>query len=159
MTLTRVADTVESSRADAEERQVHDVRTASILGVILGVSFLICFLTGMWSHLQQHPPGWLAIPIGPAWTVPRDPGTAHHHGAGIDPAAPGQALLRLTEVARPSTCAEPAARDGAPGLLPLVGASVFMLATGAANVARWYPFKFFFPVGHFWGRGCSSAPR
>jgi DMSO/TMAO reductase YedYZ molybdopterin-dependent catalytic subunit len=35
-------------------------------------------------------------------------------------------------------------------VLPLVGGSVFLLATGAANIARWYPWEFFFPVGHWW---------
>jgi len=47
-------------------REVHDERSASIFGIALGLSFLVCFLTGVWSHLQQHPPAWLPIPLGPA---------------------------------------------------------------------------------------------
>ena len=35
-------------------------------------------------------------------------------------------------------------------MLPLVGGSLFLLVTGAANIARWYPWEFFFPVGHWW---------
>ena len=36
-------------------------------------------------------------------------------------------------------------------LVPLVGGSLFMLFTGTANIARWYPWPFFFPRGHYWG--------
>ena len=36
-------------------------------------------------------------------------------------------------------------------LVPLVGGSLFMLFTGTANIARWYPWPFFFPHGHYWG--------
>lgn len=35
-------------------------------------------------------------------------------------------------------------------LLPLVGGSVFLLFTGLANITNWYPWRFFFPAGHFW---------
>jgi hypothetical protein len=35
-------------------------------------------------------------------------------------------------------------------LVPLVCGSVFMLFTGFANIARWYPWNFFFTTGHYW---------
>ena len=35
-------------------------------------------------------------------------------------------------------------------LLPLVGGGLFLLLSGTANVARWYPWSFFFPRAHFW---------
>ena len=35
-------------------------------------------------------------------------------------------------------------------LLPLVGGAAFLLVTGVGNVARWYPWAFFFPRAHFW---------
>src|SRR5438105_15798708 len=34
---------------------VHDERVAARLGLALGVTFTVCFLTGMYSHLAQHP--------------------------------------------------------------------------------------------------------
>jgi hypothetical protein len=34
--------------------------------------------------------------------------------------------------------------------VPLVGAAVLQLFTGYANVARWYPWPWFFPTAHFW---------
>jgi DMSO/TMAO reductase YedYZ molybdopterin-dependent catalytic subunit len=35
-------------------------------------------------------------------------------------------------------------------LLPLVGGGLFMLVSGTFNIARWYPWSFFFPRAHFW---------
>jgi hypothetical protein len=35
-------------------------------------------------------------------------------------------------------------------LVPLVGGAVFLLLSGIANVARWYPWTFFFPKAHLW---------
>jgi hypothetical protein len=35
--------------------------------VALGVAFVLCFVTGLLSHLIQHPPSWFAWPPRPAW--------------------------------------------------------------------------------------------
>ncbi len=40
-------------------------RMAAALGVALGVTFTICFLTGMLSHLIQDPPSWFLWPTRP----------------------------------------------------------------------------------------------
>ncbi|HPU38759.1 MAG TPA: hypothetical protein PLS63_04240, partial [Microthrixaceae bacterium] len=61
-----MADHVEIARLAASERQVHDERTSSILGLALGVAFSVCLITGLWSHLQQQPPAWFTPPTGPA---------------------------------------------------------------------------------------------
>ncbi len=35
-------------------------------------------------------------------------------------------------------------------LLPLVAGSLFLAFTGIANIGLWYPWRFFFPAGHYW---------
>jgi hypothetical protein len=53
----------------AEQRftsPLHDTRIAAILGIALGVSFSICFVTGLLSYLIQHPPSWFVWPSRPA---------------------------------------------------------------------------------------------
>lgn len=145
-----LGDRVESARAGSAARQVHDARTASLLGVALGVSFLICFLTGVWSHLQQHPPGWLELPVGPVWWYRLTQGMHVATGLATIPLL----LAKLFSVA-PQLLERPVLRNATHAMerlavLPLVGGSVFLLATGAANIARWYPWDFFFPVGHWW---------
>src|SRR3954470_13695389 len=52
------------NRALADPRR--GTRTAAVLGIALGACFTICFLTGLLSHLIQHPPSWFAWPARPA---------------------------------------------------------------------------------------------
>lgn len=148
--MSDVAHRVERSRSAAADREVHDERTASLLGIALGVSFLVCFLTGVWSHLQQHPPSWLELPIGPVGLYRVTQGLHVITGLASIPLL----LAKLYAVA-PQLLRRPAVRGPVHAMerlavLPLVGGSLFLLVTGAANIARWYPWEFFFPVGHWW---------
>ena len=43
----------------------HTERNASWLGIALGVSFTLCFITGFLSHLIQYPPDWFTWPNRP----------------------------------------------------------------------------------------------
>ena len=47
------------------DRSAVDERTAAWLGVALGVTFGVCFATGVWSHLAQDPPPWFTPPARP----------------------------------------------------------------------------------------------
>lgn len=145
-----IVERIESARAGAEQREVHDERTASLLGIALGVTFLICFLTGVWSHLQQHPPAWLPLPFGPVGLYRVTQGLHVITGLASIPLL----LAKLYSVS-PQLLRRPAVRGPVHAMerlaiLPLVGGSLFLLITGAANIARWYPWEFFFPVGHWW---------
>lgn len=42
-------------------------RTAVVIGRLLGAAFLICFATGLYSHLLQDPPSWMTFPTRPFW--------------------------------------------------------------------------------------------
>lgn len=44
----------------------HSERVAAVLGIALGVSFTICFLTGLLSHRIQQPPSWFEWGARPA---------------------------------------------------------------------------------------------
>ena len=45
---------------------LRDERLAAILGASLGILFSVCFVTGLYSHLHQHPLSWLPVPARPA---------------------------------------------------------------------------------------------
>ncbi|UDY34928.1 molybdopterin-dependent oxidoreductase [Dermatobacter hominis] len=148
--LAGVARRGESARAAASEREVHDERTASILGVALGVAFGLCLLTGLWSHLQQQPPSWFTPPTGPVGLYRVTQGL--HVIAGL--ASVPLLLAKLFSVSphlwrRPPVHGAIDAMERL-GLLPLVGGSLFLLVTGVGNIAHWYPWRFFFPAGHWW---------
>jgi hypothetical protein len=145
-----VLDRVESARAAAERREVHDARTASVLGLALGTTFGICLVTGLYSHLLQHPPLGMVLPAGPAGLYRVTQGL--HVACGL---ASIPLLLAKLFAVSPQLWRRPPVRGPLHamerlGLLPLVGGALFLVATGAANIAHWYPWRFFFPVGHWW---------
>jgi DMSO/TMAO reductase YedYZ molybdopterin-dependent catalytic subunit len=145
--LSRVART----RDQALEQPVHGERTATYLGLALGISFTICFATGLYSHLLQQPPTWIEVPPSPAGLYRITQGL--HVATGI--ASIPLLLAKLWSV-YPRLFAWPPFRDAAQAierlaLVVLVAGSLFMLFSGLENVSRWYPWKFFFPAGHYWG--------
>ena len=125
-------------------------RTAALLGIALGSCFVVCFLTGLLSHLIQHPPSWFEWPARPAGLYRVTQGV--HVGTGI--AAIPLLFAKLWTV-YPRLFQTPVVRDVAHALerisiVPLVGGALFMLVTGVANIDLWYPWPFFFPAGHYW---------
>lgn len=122
------------------------------VGTALGIAFGICFLTGVWSHLQYDPPGWL--PIGPQPTQLYRVTQGLHVTTGI--AAVPLLLVKLWSVF-PRLFARPASSSRRGLLLEglerasigvLVASSIFMLASGLLNIAQWYPWDFSFRRTH-----------
>jgi DMSO/TMAO reductase YedYZ molybdopterin-dependent catalytic subunit len=150
--MVRPADTVSRLGRTAEQRftsPLHDTRIAAILGIALGVSFSICFVTGRLSHLIQHPPSWFVWPSRPAGLYRVTQGAHVITGFVSIPL-----LLAKLWVVSPRLLTWPPVRNVAHAverlsLVPLVGGAIFMLFSGVANVARWYPYDFFFPPAHF----------
>lgn len=139
-------------RAGAFTSRLRSERTAALLGTALGVSFLTCFATGLVSHFSQHPldVGFLSMPARPAWLYRLTQGV--HVATGI---ASIPLLLAKLWTVFPKLFAWPPARNVAHAierisLVPLVAGSIFLLYTGLANTAHWYPWEFSFPVAHFW---------
>ena len=97
-------------------------RVASILGIALGVSFTVCFATGLYSHLAQHPPSWFTLPARPGGSLPGDPGPARGDRHRRRPAAAGQAVVGLPEALPVAT-----------------GALVWPTASSASASSRWSP--------------------
>jgi DMSO/TMAO reductase YedYZ molybdopterin-dependent catalytic subunit len=142
-TVTRWRD-----RALADPRRGD--RTAALLGIALGGCFVVCFLTGLLSHLIQQPPSWFDWPARPAGLYRVTQGV--HVATGI--AAIPLLFAKLWTV-YPRLFQTPVVRDVAHALerisiVPLVGGALFMLVTGVANIDLWYPWPFFFPAGHYW---------
>jgi hypothetical protein len=133
---------------DREPTDVRDVTTAAWLGVALGVSFAVSFATGVWSHIAQNPPGW--YPTRPAGLYRITQGIHVVTGSASIPL-----LVAKLWVVHRHLCARPPVRSALHGverlaLVPLVGGAAFLLVSGTANVARWYPWGFFFPRAHYW---------
>lgn len=140
--------TVVAERITADPRRSE--RTAALLGIALGGCFTVCFATGVYSHLAQHPPSWFTLPARPAGLYRVTQGL--HVATGI--AAIPLLLAKLWSVyprlfRRPPVVSVAHALERL-GLLPLVGGSLFLLFSGVANIDLWYPLPFFFPTAHYW---------
>jgi DMSO/TMAO reductase YedYZ molybdopterin-dependent catalytic subunit len=126
-----------------------DTPSAAWLGLALGVAFTVCFATGLWSHVLQHPPPW--------WTPPPRPAGLYRVTQGLlvatGTAAIPLLLAKLWTVRRRLTVWPPVRSTlhlvERLALLPLVGGGLFLLLSGTANVARWYPWGFYFPAAHY----------
>ena len=151
MTAARgVLRRAEHVRDDALTTPVHSERTGAVLGLCLGVCFTVSFLTGLYSHVLQHPVSWLPIPSRPVGLYRVTQGL--HIATGI--AAVPLLLAKLWSV-YPKLFVWPPFHSAAHAvervmLVLLVCGSAFMLFTGVANIERWYPWPFFFTTGHYW---------
>lgn len=128
---------------------LRDERVAAVLGVALGLSFSVCFATGVLSHLVQDPPGWFAWPSRPAGLYRVTQGL--HVAAGI---ASIPLVLAKLWVVYPKLFAWPPVGSPAHAverlaLLPLIGASLLLVFTGLANINIWRPWQFSFRAGHY----------
>jgi Oxidoreductase molybdopterin binding domain len=127
---------------------MRDARTAAWLGAALGIAFGVCFATGVWSHVAQHPPAW--YPPRPAGLYRITQGVHVVTGTAAIPLLVAKLwVVHRHLFARPPVCSALHAVERL-ALLPLVGGAAFQLVSGTANVARWYPWGFFFPRAHYW---------
>src|SRR5205823_4109699 len=123
----------------AYRSRLRDERVAAWLGAPLGILILVCFLTGLFSHIQQHPLSWLPVPARPAGLYRVTQGI--HVASGI---AAAPLLLAKLWVVWPRFVSLPPFRRLSDvverlGILALVGGGVFMVFSGVADVAEWYP--------------------
>lgn len=128
---------------------MHNPRLTARLGLWLGGAFLICFLTGLVSHVHQHPLPFLVLPPDPSWAYRLNQGLHVATGTACVPL-----LLAKMYAVYPRLFERPLL--GGPlrilergSIAVLVGASFLQVLTGVANVAQWYYFGFFFTTVHF----------
>ncbi|MFD5244619.1 molybdopterin-dependent oxidoreductase [Amycolatopsis sp. NPDC058340] len=124
-------------------------RVTSRIGLALAVTFTLCFVTGLISHLIQHPPSWFGWPSRPVWLYRVTQGT--HVLSGI--ASIPLLLAKLWSVypklfERPVIRSLPHALERL-SILVLSAAAFFELVTGLFNVAQNYPWNFYFPQLHY----------
>lgn len=126
-------------------------RLTSQLGIALATAFTICFVTGLISHLIQHPPGWFWWPSRPVGLYRITQGLHVATGLATIPLLG----VKLWSV-YPRLFSWPPARSLAhaierASIAVLVAAALFQLISGTLNIARWYgPMPFFFTAGHYW---------
>jgi DMSO/TMAO reductase YedYZ molybdopterin-dependent catalytic subunit len=124
-------------------------RVAAILGSLLGISFLTCFVTGLISHVIQHPPSGFSWITRPAGLYRFTQGLHIATGIAAVPLLFAKLWSVFPRLFRWPIADNPLHAIERLSLLPLVGGSLFMLVTGVANIELWYPWVFFFPAAHY----------
>jgi hypothetical protein len=137
-------------RQHAYRSPLRDERLAAWLGAALGMLFTTCFVTGLFSHIHQHPLSWLPVPARPAGLFRLTQGL--HVASGI---ASLPVLLAKLWVVWPRFVSFPPGRRIADaverlGILALVTGGIFLVFSGVANIAQWYPWRFSFTAAHYW---------
>lgn len=128
---------------------VHDSRVVARLGMFLGAAILILFVTGLVSHLHQHPVSWLPFGPEPAWAYRLNQGL--HVAVGF--ASLPLVLAKLYTVypqffVRPPVTGWKHALERA-SVGVLVASTVFQIVTGILNVFKLYVFGFSFTGVHY----------
>ncbi len=126
---------------------------AARVGLWLGVSFGICFLTGLISHYAQNRGQPVAFPTSPVWGYRVTQGL--HVISGI--VAIPLLLVKLWSVfprlfdAIPFRDARALILTGLEraSIAVLVASAIFQLATGLLNTTQWYPYEFSFRSTHY----------
>ena len=125
---------------------------ASRVGLALGVSFGVCFLTGLVSHYAQLPSQPVPFPTSPAWGYRLTQGLHVLSGTAAVPLL----LVKLWTVfprlfLRPPRVSRQLLVDLAErgSIAVLVASAVFLLASGLANMTAWYPWAFSFRATHY----------
>ncbi|MET9418367.1 molybdopterin-dependent oxidoreductase [Streptomyces klenkii] len=131
--------------------RLHDARTATAVGRLLGAAIAVCFVTGLVSHVLQHPPSLLAnsLPSRPSWGYRLSQGLHVASGTAAIPLL----LVKLWTV-YPRLFARPLVRSVRHALerlsvAVLVASALFELFSGLFNTAQWYPWPFSFVPVHF----------
>lgn len=140
-----------ASLREKVQSPLHDTWLATVLGVLLGVAFTVCFVTGLVDYLSQHPAWWFHLPAHPADLYRINEGLHVFTGIATIPL-----LLAKLWVVWPELLEWPPVRSALHALerlslIPLVGGSLFLLVTGVLNIDYWYsPMAFTFTSAHFW---------
>ena len=125
-------------------------RLTVVLGRWLGITFTVCFFTGLFSHGLQNPPSWMFFPTSPVWIYQLTQGL--HVTAGI--AAIPLLLAKLWSV-YPELLTWPPVKSLVHGLerasiALFIASSLLQLTTGLINTYKWYPWPFPFRETHYW---------
>jgi len=124
-------------------------RMAVVIGRLLGLAFILCFATGLYSHFIQHPADWMVFPNQPYWIYQLNQGVHVTTGIVCIPLI----LAKLWTV-YPNLFGYPAIKDKLAilergSIAVFIGASIVQLVIGLLNTYQSLVAPFYFLQVHF----------
>jgi hypothetical protein len=134
------------AKQPAFKAPAHHIGVTSRVGTWLGITFGLCFITGLLSHGVQHDWPWPTRPVD-LYRVTQ----GVHVLSGV--ASIPLLLAKLWSVypklfERPLVRSVPHALERG-SIFVLIASAFFELVTGLFNVAQNYPWSFYFPTVHY----------
>lgn len=129
---------------------VRGTRLTVVLGRWLGITFLVCFATGLFSHGLQNPPSWMFFPTQPVWIYQVTQGLHVTSGIASIPLLLAKLWSVYPELLKwpPVRSVVHAVERGTIALF--IASSLVQLTTGLINTYKWYPWPFPFRETHYW---------
>lgn len=134
--------------SDFGSRAHHPAVTARI-GLWLGIAFAVCFVTGLLSHLIQHPPSWFLWPSRPVNLYRITQGLHVTTGVAAIPLLLAKLWSVYPKLFRRPLLGGPIQALERGSILVLSGAAGFELVSGLFNEFQNYPWPFYFPEVHY----------
>jgi DMSO/TMAO reductase YedYZ molybdopterin-dependent catalytic subunit len=128
---------------------VRNPRMATVIGRLLGLAFLLCFGTGLYSHFLQEPLPWMRFPTRPAGLYQLTQGTHIVAGIACFPLLFAKLYVVFGQLFQYPPVKSVANLLERASIAVFVGASLVEITIGLLNTYQWYPFPFPFRQVHF----------
>ncbi|MFJ5212383.1 molybdopterin-dependent oxidoreductase [Streptomyces nigra] len=131
--------------------RLHDPRTATVIGRLLGLAIVLCFLTGVMSHYLQEPPTWLSghLPTRPTWGYRVSQGLHVISGIAAIPLLLAKLWTVYPRLFVWPPVTSPAHAAERVSIAALVSATLLELFMGLLNTVQWYVWPFSFRQVHW----------
>ncbi|MBF4619317.1 molybdopterin-dependent oxidoreductase [Clavibacter sp. VKM Ac-2873] len=124
-------------------------RLAVVIGRLLGLAFLVCFTTGLYSHFLQDPLPWMRFPTAPVSLYRLTQGIHITTGIACVPLLLAKLWIVFPELLTYPPVTGVVSFLERASIAVFVGGSLLEVAMGLLNTFQWVPFPFYFRQTHF----------
>lgn len=126
-----------------------NARTAVVMGRLLGLAFVICLGTGLYSHFLQEPAAWMSFPTRPVSLYRWTQGIHITAGIACFPLLFGKLYAVFPQLFKYPPISSPVQILERASIALFVAASLVQIFTGLLNTFQYYPWPFPFKQVHY----------
>jgi hypothetical protein len=126
-----------------------NARSAVVLGRLLGLAFVVCLGTGLYSHFLQEPASWMHFPTRPVSLYRWTQGIHITAGIACFPLLFGKLYAVFPQLFKYPPVKSPVEILERASIALFVAASLVQIFTGLLNTFQYYPWPFPFKQVHY----------